>query len=44
MDVWDVSLMTTRPWPWLRTRVLGLLTSDTRTARSLVAKFQPTPV
>jgi hypothetical protein len=35
LDVWDEALMTSRPWAWLKTRILGLLSENTRLARSL---------
>jgi len=39
VDIWDEALLTSRPWPWLRNRVLGLLSADTRLRRALT----PTP-
>jgi hypothetical protein len=37
IDVWDEQLLTRRPWPWLRNRVLGLLACDSRIARAVSA-------
>jgi len=34
--VWDEALLIARPWPWLRNRILGLLSAPTRTARMLL--------
>ena len=30
-------VLMTRSWPWLRTRILGLLHADTRTYRALTS-------
>ncbi|MBB5081380.1 hypothetical protein [Nonomuraea endophytica] len=35
VDVDQPGLLLTRTWRWLRVRILGLLSADTRTARSL---------
>lgn len=40
VDVGDTALMAARSWRWLRVRVLGLLSADTRLARA----FTPEPV
>jgi hypothetical protein len=37
LDVGDRQLLTTRSWRWLRARILGLLSTDTRITR----KFAP---
>lgn len=42
VDVWDRDLMRSRPWPWLRDLVRGLLSADTRLAR-LLAPEQDQP-
>lgn len=38
IDVWDEQLMAARPWPWLRVRILGLLSAETRVARVLLPR------
>jgi hypothetical protein len=35
VDVWDRAQMRGRPWPWLETHILGLLSADTRLYRAL---------
>ncbi|WP_018251876.1 hypothetical protein [Salinispora mooreana] len=35
IDVEDRTLMQTRSWRWLQTRIRGLLAADTRTYRAL---------
>jgi hypothetical protein len=39
IDIGDRALMASRSWRWLRVRVIGLLSADTRLSRSL----QPEP-
>jgi hypothetical protein len=41
VDAGDEQLMAARPWPWLRTRILGLMTADTRLARALAVAPSP---
>jgi hypothetical protein len=43
VDVGDAQLMASRPWPWLRTRITGLLMEDTRLTRAVAPMFQPQP-
>ncbi|MBB4915099.1 hypothetical protein [Streptosporangium saharense] len=35
VDLDEPGLLTSRSWRWLRIRILGLLSADSRTARSL---------
>ncbi|MFD9879997.1 hypothetical protein ACFWZT_00845 [Streptomyces alboflavus] len=42
MDVGDPHLMRTRTWRWLRVRILGLLSADSRLARHLAPPDTPT--
>jgi hypothetical protein len=44
LDVWDDALMDARPWSWLRSRIVGLLTENTRTARALIPMEVPSGV
>lgn len=43
LDLGDPDLLSRRTWPWLRTRVLGLLTADSRLARALNPR-EPAPL
>jgi hypothetical protein len=38
VDVEDRTLMRARSWRWLETRILGLLSADTRLSRALTRK------
>lgn len=38
VDVGDDALMSARSWRWLKTRVTGLLSGDTRTQRYFAAQ------
>lgn len=38
IDVDDPALMGARSWRWLRTRIRGLLSTDSRTARALAPR------
>jgi hypothetical protein len=38
IDLGDETVMTGRTWPWLRMRILGLLSADTRLARALMPR------
>ncbi|HYF71190.1 MAG TPA: hypothetical protein VD864_00135 [Nocardioides sp.] len=38
VDVGDEAVMTGRTWPWLRLRILGLLTTDCRLSRALMPR------
>jgi hypothetical protein len=38
IDLGDRELLRVRRWPWLRTRILGLLSADTRLHRSLIPR------
>lgn len=35
IDLADRDLLRRRTWPWLRNRIVGLLSADTRIARAL---------
>lgn len=37
IDTGDLALMNARTWRWLRTRIVGLVSADTRTLRALTA-------
>ncbi|WP_405663383.1 hypothetical protein [Streptomyces sp. RK9] len=41
VDVGDPHLMRTRTWRWLRVRILGLLSADSRLARHLAPPETP---
>ncbi|MEV0444504.1 hypothetical protein AB0I84_29185 [Streptomyces spectabilis] len=42
IDLGDPHLMRARSWRWLRVRVLGLLSADSRLARHLAPADEPT--
>lgn len=39
IDTWDQQVMQSRPWPWLRARILQLPASDTRITRWARARY-----
>lgn len=41
INVWDDQFMASTPWPMLRTRIVGLLSADTRIARALLPIARP---
>ncbi|WP_281895376.1 hypothetical protein [Phytohabitans aurantiacus] len=43
VDVEDRALMKARSWRWLKTRILGLLTTDCRVYRALAPKAGDEP-
>ena len=43
IDTDNVDLMRSRSWRWLRLRILGLLTADTRLSRAMTRHTTPPP-
>lgn len=43
IDLGDRELLSRRSWRWLRVRVQGLFTENTRIARVLMPREPPTP-
>jgi hypothetical protein len=41
IDLGDPDLLSRRTWPWLRTRLQGLVLGDTRLARVLIRPVPP---